>query len=133
MTNPDLCGVCGNERGAQPRTCERCRADLAAAAAAGRPLLTDRRIRPRAIAGGSRGDDPPLTTRDCATYTGLTTEWVRAAITEGVVVRGRLVKLEAETLTINGRRIHRIHGDRWVEFLIAIGWKRIPKHPRRVA
>jgi hypothetical protein len=129
----DPCGACRNERGAQPRTCERCRADLAAAAAAGRPLPTDRRIRSRAIAGGSRATDPPLTTRECADWMGLTASWVRAAIDEGVTVGGRVVRLEAETLMLNGRRINRIHLDRFVLFLAAIGWKRIPKYPRRVA
>jgi hypothetical protein len=98
-----------------------------------RPLPTDRRIRPRAIAGGSRSTDPPLTTRECADWMGLTASWVRAAIDEGVTVGGRVVRLEAETLMLNGRRINRIHLDRFVVFLAAIGWKRIPRHPRRVA
>ena len=129
----DVCDVCGNERGAAPQSCARCRADLTAAAAAGFPLPTDRRVRPRTINGGNRATDPPLTTRECADWMGLTSSWVRAAIDEGVAVRGRIVRLDAETLDLNGRRLHRIHLDRFVAFLVAIGWKRIPKHPRRAA
>jgi hypothetical protein len=37
------------------------------------------------------------------------------------------VKLEAETITVRGRRCHRIHLDRFVDFLKAIGWKRLPR------
>jgi hypothetical protein len=81
------------------------------------------------IPGGSRASDPPLTTRACADWMGLTTAWVRLAITEGVVTRGVCVKLEAETLKINNRRIHRIHLDKFIDFLRAVGWKRIPKSP----
>lgn len=58
---------------------------------------------------------------------GFTPEWIRGAIDEGVHVGGRPVKLEAETLTLKGRRIHRIHLDAFVSFLRAIGWQRLPK------
>lgn len=74
--------------------------------------------------------DPPLTTRACADWMGFTTEWVRGAIDEGVSISGHVVKLEAETLTINGRRSHRIHLDHFRTFLRAIGWMRIPRLPR---
>ena len=62
---------------------------------------------------------------------GYTPNWIRSAINKGVLVRrdAALVKLEAETLTLNGRTTHRIHLDSFVTFLIAIGWKRLPAHP----
>jgi hypothetical protein len=89
------------------------------------------RSRQRPIPGGSRATDPPLTTRDVADWMGHSTSWVRAAIDEGYWVSGGLVRLEAETLTINGRRTHRVHLDAFIRFLRAIGWKRIPSHPRQ--
>lgn len=58
---------------------------------------------------------------------GFTTEWIRRAIVEGVTVRGVVVRLDAETLDINGRRKYRIHEDRFGEFLQAIGWKHLPR------
>ena len=95
--------------------------------AAPRERRNPRRQRP--LVGGSRANDPPLTTRDCADWTGMTTDWVRAAIDEGVPIGGRTVRLEAESLDVGRRRIHRIHLDHFITFLRAIGWKRIPKHP----
>lgn len=68
-----------------------------------------------------------LTSRACADWMGFTPAWIRIAIDRGVTVRRRRVKLEAETLTLNGRRLHRIHQDRFREFLTAIGWKRLPR------
>jgi hypothetical protein len=96
------------------------------------PATGDRRDpgRQQPIAGGARATDPPLTTRECADYMNMTPVWVRRAIDEGVLTRGRLVKLEAETITVNGRRLHRIHLDRFIAFLQAIGWQRIPTWPR---
>jgi hypothetical protein len=71
--------------------------------------------------------EPPLTARDCADWMGFTPAWVRGAITTGVTIAtGKVVKLEAETLAINGRRTHRIHLDGFVTFLTAIGWKHLP-------
>jgi len=70
---------------------------------------------------------PPLTTRACADWLGFSTSWIRAAITEGVIVHGQVVTLEAETITLNGRRTHRIHPDHFRRFLIAIGWHRLPR------
>lgn len=67
-----------------------------------------------------------LTARACADSIGFTPEWIRGAITKGVAVRGRVVTLEAEALTINGRRVYRIHLAKFVEFLTSIGWKRLP-------
>jgi hypothetical protein len=71
----------------------------------------------------------PLTTRACADYLGLTRQWVHQAVTEGVHVGNTLVKLEAERLELNKRVTYRIHGDKFVEFLQAIGWKRLPRIP----
>jgi hypothetical protein len=76
------------------------------------------------------GRSTPLTTRACADYLGFTPEWVRQAIDVGIVVGdGRRVKLEAETVAIGSRRTYRIHGDHWIAFLQALGWKRLPVLP----
>jgi hypothetical protein len=69
----------------------------------------------------------PLTARECADYMGFTTEWIRRAIVDGVRVKGELVRLEAETLEVNGRRTYRVHMDAFSDFLQAIGWKHLPK------
>jgi hypothetical protein len=87
----------------------------------------------RPILGGARQSDPPLTTRHCADWMGLTPAWVIAAIDEGVTVRGRVVKLEAEILPLSRRRVIRIHVDRFIVFLTAIGFKRVPTVPRPLA
>jgi hypothetical protein len=126
--------LCNDELGVNPDRCPACRAYVAGAAGRGRPVPHDRRDRGRQqpVPGGTRVSDPPLTTRLCADFLAMTTEWVRNAIDNGVTVPGRLlpVKLEAETLTINGRRVHRIHHDRFRAFCQDIGWARIPKLPR---
>jgi hypothetical protein len=130
----NACELCNDELGLHPDRCPACRAYVAGAAATGRPLPYDRRQRDRQepVPGGTRVSDPPLTTRLCADYLGMTTEWMRAAIDKGVIVPGRMlpVKLEAETLSINGRKVHRIHHDRFVAFCKDIGWARIPALPR---
>jgi hypothetical protein len=84
------------------------------------------------ILGGRRAYDPPLTTRLCADWCGMTTAWVREAIDVGHQLPGRRerVKLEAETITLNRRRVHRIHLDAFIAFLRAIGWRRLPRSPR---
>ena len=71
--------------------------------------------------------EPPLTTRQCGDYMGFGAEWIRAAIVDGVTHRGELVKLEAETLHLNGRTVYRIQLDCFVTFLRAIGWQRLPR------
>jgi hypothetical protein len=86
--------------------------------------------RQRRIAGGARSNDPPLTTRDCADWMGLSTEWVRAAIDEGVRVNGHQIRLEAEGVRVNGRQLRRVHLDAFIAFLHAIGWRRVPRSPR---
>lgn len=83
--------------------------------------------------GGARANDPPLTTRDCADFMGMSPAWVRAAIEEGVTHRRRLVKLRAERLGLNGRTIYRVHLDQFIVFLVAIGWRRVPPHPSQRA
>jgi len=83
------------------------------------------------MADVSRALDSPLTTRACADFMGYTSEWIRGAIDEGVVVRGTLVKLEAETIRHGARRrTYRIHADKFVEFLRALGWSRLPALPQ---
>lgn len=75
-------------------------------------------------------DPRPLKVSDCATWMGFTQTWVRDAINQGVTTKaGARVKLEAETLSINGRNVHRIHVDAFVTFLKAIGWKHLPTVP----
>jgi len=71
--------------------------------------------------------EKPLTARDCADYMGFTPAWIRRAITDGVLVHGVTVQLEAETLEINGRRTYRIHVGKFSEFLQAIGWRHLPR------
>ena len=68
----------------------------------------------------------PLTARECADYMGFTTEWIRRAISEGVTVRGEVVKLEAERLVLDRRTHYRIHEESFVTFLQAIVWKHLP-------
>jgi hypothetical protein len=69
---------------------------------------------------------PPLTTRACARYLGFSANWIRTAIDAGIVVGDSRVRLEAETVTVGRRRQHRIHLDKFIEFLRAINWKRLP-------
>lgn len=57
---------------------------------------------------------------------GVTQSWIRSAINQGVTHQGRRVTLEAETLELNGRNMHRIHVDAFITFLKAIHWKRLP-------
>jgi hypothetical protein len=71
-------------------------------------------------------ESSPLSTRACAAHVGFTSEWIRKAIVDGVDIGDRRVRLEAETVTVNGRRRHRIYRDRFRTFLTAIGWKRLP-------
>ena len=75
-----------------------------------------------------RFGDEVLTARDCADWMGYSTEWIRRAIKTGVTAPdGTVVKLEAETVSLTGRRrVHRIYRDDFITFLIAIGWTRIP-------
>jgi hypothetical protein len=126
------CKLCGDGEGANRDACPACRAYHARRGPPPSAPTTGDRRNPRnqhEVLGGSRATDPPLTTRDAAEYMGFTTEWIRGAIDEGVRVRSQLVQLEAETITINGRRVHRIHLDHFIAFLQAIGWRRVPRRP----
>lgn len=70
----------------------------------------------------------PLRVRECATFMGLSPEWIRNAIDEGVLAHGVRVKLEAETLDLSGhKRTFRIHEHQFTAFLQAIGWKHLPR------
>jgi hypothetical protein len=116
-TRTVTCEVCEQPMG-NP-ACPACRTPRAS------PPVADRRRRPRPLPGGSRPNDPPpspteppLTTRDCADWMGVTTEYIRGAIVDG--------QLEAEIVTVNGRRMIRVHVDQFREYLQRIGWKRIP-------
>lgn len=83
----------------------------------------ERRTRPRQA-------DRPLTLRECADYLGYSDEWVRQAILVGVVTAdGAQVKLQTETLALNGRRAYRIHESHFYTFLRAIGWAHLPARP----
>lgn len=75
---------------------------------------------------GVRVTEKPLTARECADYMGFTPAWIRRAITDGVLVHGATVQLEAETLVLNGRTTYRVHVDKFSDFLQAIGWKHLP-------
>lgn len=95
--------------------------------------MTDRRDpgRQHPRTGGYRKDDPPLTTRECATWLGVEPEWVRDAINQGVwsAEQGRLVQLTAEYLpgrNATSKGEYRIYIDDFIVFLIAIGWSRLP-------
>lgn len=76
------------------------------------------------MADAPRTIDPPLTTRTCADFLGMSSEWIRQAITHGFPIDGQLVTLEAETLTTGKRRVYRIHRDAFNRFLHGIGWTR---------
>jgi hypothetical protein len=70
----------------------------------------------------------PLTVSDCAYYMGLSSEWIRTAIREGVTVHGRTVTLAAETIPHAHRTTYRIHEQQFLVFLQAIGWTHLPTH-----
>jgi len=75
----------------------------------------------------------PLTTRDCADFMGVSTQWIRRAITDGKTLEGgTIVKLEAETIPLARRCTCRIDADRFLEFLQAIGWKHLPARVGRL-
>lgn len=81
--------------------------------------------------GGRRQDDPPYTVRECATWMGVTSDYILGAIHEGVWSRRdqRLVHLQAEYLPgreAHGRGEYRIYSDCFLAFLRAIGWSRLP-------
>ena len=80
----------------------------------------DRRQLEVPIAGGRRATDPPLTTRACADWMGMGTEYIVDAIKAG--------DLKAERFGMPGKRPrYRIHLDDFVTFLQKIGFQRLPK------
>lgn len=74
-----------------------------------------------------RVTETPLTPRDCANFTGFTSQWIRDAINAGVDVAGVRVILAAERLVLNGRTNYRVYEQDFVTFLQAIGWKHLPR------
>lgn len=87
------------------------------------PVQRERRdpAHQRPLIGGHRASDPPLTTRDCADWMGVGTDFIRGAIEDG--------QLQAEDVRVNGKRLIRVHLDAFVAYLRAIGWKRLPRVP----
>lgn len=87
------------------------------------PVQRERRdpAHQRTLIGGHRASDPPLTTRDCADWMGVGTDFIRGAIEDG--------QLQAEDVRVNGKRLIRIHLVDFVTYLRAIGWKRLPRVP----
>jgi hypothetical protein len=61
---------------------------------------------------------------------GVTSQFVRNAITRGVRVGETTVFLPSECLRLNGRRLYRIHADQYAAFLRAIGWQHLPRASR---
>ncbi len=80
--------------------------------------LLNEKTRPFLVGGA-------LKARECADFMGVSPQWIRNAIAEGAT-RQR-IKLQAEILTINGRRTLRIHEHHFRAFLQAIGWKHLPR------
>ena len=65
--------------------------------------------------------NPPLSTRECADRLGVGTDWIVAAIQEGVRHKGELHKLPAHRLPGRGGR-YRIAEESFNNFLRAIEW-----------
>jgi hypothetical protein len=88
--------------------------------------------RQRPKPGGNRAIDPPpseppYSTRECADWMGMSDEYIREAINQGVWTANGLVRLEAEYVPTNATRgVYRIHQDAFIAFLTKINWKRIP-------
>lgn len=64
---------------------------------------------------------PPLTTRECADFIGVTTDYIVNAIKAG--------ELKADDLRAPGARnaVYRVHEDDFVAFLKTRKWSRLPK------
>jgi hypothetical protein len=76
--------------------------------------------RQRSITGGRRATDPPLTTRACADWMGMGTDYIVDAIKAG--------DLNAERFGRPGKRAqYRVHLDEFIRFLQKIGFQRLPK------
>lgn len=87
----------------------------------------------RAIIHGVRFlNTRPLKVSECAAYMGVSPEYIRQAIVEGIPVGDLVVRLDAETLTSTHRNSYRIHESAFFDFLQAIGWKHLPGHAARL-
>jgi hypothetical protein len=76
--------------------------------------------RQQRIVGGRRRTDPPLSTRACADWMGMGTDYIVDAIKAG--------DLQAERFGRAGKRQqYRIHLDAFIAFLRKIGFRRLPK------
>lgn len=62
---------------------------------------------------------PPLTTRECAEFMGVSTTYIVEAIKDG--------KLQAERIPSGRRTLYRIHEDDFIVYLRALHWSRLPK------
>lgn len=67
----------------------------------------------------------PYSTRECADFLGVSDEYIRCLIATG--------HLEAEYVVTPGktRGVHRIHHERFVQYLKRIRWTRIPQAETR--
>ncbi len=78
----------------------------------------------------------PYRPSECATYMGMSENWVRHAITRGVqTLDHQTVYLPAEKLTVLSKTgkpkiLYRIHTEDFDRFLRAIGWQHLPRQPR---
>lgn len=100
--------------------------------------MPDRRdpTRQQPKVGGKRGGDPtpsepPYRVGECARWMGVTTDYIRGAIIEGVWSPRleRMIQLEAEFLPgpdAESRGEYRIFHDAFIRFLTDIGWSRVP-------
>jgi excisionase family DNA binding protein len=61
---------------------------------------------------------PPLSTRECADFMGVSTTYIVEQIKAG--------KLPAERVPSGPRTLYRVHEDDFVAFLKAVKWSRLP-------
>jgi excisionase family DNA binding protein len=68
-----------------------------------------------------RKTPPPLSTRECAEFMGVSTDYIVKAIKAG--------ELRAECARRPGARnvLYRVHEDEFIAWLRALGWSRLPK------
>lgn len=83
-------------------------------------MSEDRRAPGLPRRGGRRATDPPpLSTRECANYMGVSPGYIRDAIHDG--------HLKAECIEVPGRRaLYRVKEEDFVAFLQKVKWSRIP-------
>jgi hypothetical protein len=70
----------------------------------------------------------PWTIGACATFMGFAPSFIRRAIVRGVRsgTGTKRIRLDAEVITVAGRRRYRVHRDQFARFLKQIGWQRMP-------